>query len=80
MPPSALLLCSMAAVLGTLAVTPLAPDLRVCVVAGLIGLAAFCALARHGSPRFRAIVALALVGAAANAAFRERDAAFPFSE
>lgn len=79
MPSYALLLCAMAAVLGTLAVSQLAPDLRLCVDVGLMAFATTFAFERFGSPRFRAIVALALVAAAANAAFRERDAPNAFT-
>src|SRR5579872_1299236 len=79
MPSYALLLCAMAAVLGTLAVTQLGPDLRLCVDAGLASFAALFAFERLGSARFRALVALALVAAAANAAFRERDAPNAFT-
>ena len=46
MPSCALLLCSIAAVLGTLAVTPVAPDLRLVVDAGLGALAVGAALGR----------------------------------
>ncbi len=72
MPSYALLLCSAAAVLGTLAVAPLGADLRACVGAGLVALAA-AALGRGGSQRFRVLLAACLAGAALNAYWRERD-------
>ena len=70
MPPFALLLCAAAAVLGTLAAAPPAPDVRVCVDAGLALLAVAVGSARCGSPRFRAILAGAFVAAAINAGWR----------
>lgn len=73
MPSYSLLLCSVAAILGTLAVAPLAPDVRVCVVAGFVALAVFFSCARRVSPRFRALVAIALAAAALNAFIRERE-------
>jgi competence protein ComEC len=75
--PLWLLLCSLAAVLGTLAVAPLGPDLRICVVGGLVALAV--AFGR-GSPRFRALLAACLVGAAINALARHDDRAWGFTD
>ncbi len=75
MPPFALILCSAAAVLGTLAATAqtLSLDARVTVGAGL---ATLCAFAFSGSCRprqFRAILVAALVAGAANAEVRQRS-------
>ncbi|MEO6835215.1 MAG: DNA internalization-related competence protein ComEC/Rec2 [Candidatus Tumulicola sp.] len=68
MPPFALVLCSVAAVLGTLAATGrLPPDGRMAAGAGLL---AFCALAfsAYGEPRqFRALLLAALAASAVNA-------------
>lgn len=70
MPPFALILCSAAAVLGTLAATALSLDERACVGAGLVTL---CALAFSGSckPRqFRALLLATLAAATLNAEVR----------
>lgn len=67
MPPHALICCAIATVLGTLAATPLSPDLRIVVVPALVAGVAL-ALYRTGEPpRFRALLLLALVAAAFNA-------------
>jgi competence protein ComEC len=68
MPSFALLLCSIASVLGALAVAPLAPDLRICVAAGLGALALF-AFGRAGSPsrQLRLLLALCFAAAALDA-------------
>ncbi|MGA8532877.1 MAG: DNA internalization-related competence protein ComEC/Rec2 [Candidatus Tumulicola sp.] len=71
MPPYALVLCSSAAVLGTLAATghTLPLDARVTIAAGFAALAAFaCAGSRER--QFRALVVGALVAAALNAGIR----------
>jgi competence protein ComEC len=80
MPPFALLLCSAAAVLGTLAAAATAPDLRVCVDAALTALALAVGSSRCGSPRFRAILAGAFVAAALNAVFRPDSPPGTFAE
>ncbi|HLX25607.1 MAG TPA: DNA internalization-related competence protein ComEC/Rec2 [Candidatus Cybelea sp.] len=72
MPAFALLLCSIAAVLGTLAVAPLSFDLRLvvgCATAGLAGWIAF----GDRPPRLLALLAALFVLAALNAALRERS-------
>ncbi len=79
MPSLALLLCSIAAVLGTLAVTPLAPDLRIVVDCGLGVLAAGAALQRAQLRLFVAVT-VALVAAATNASLRERAATPVFEQ
>ena len=67
-PPFALVLFSAAAVLGTLAVTPgLPPDRRFVVEAGLLALGAFALSGACKPPQFRALLCVALVGAALNA-------------
>ncbi len=73
MPSFALLLCSIAAVLGTLAVTPIGADLRLVVDAGLCTLAAGCAWARPAS--LVMFLGIVLAVAAINAELRERSAA-----
>ncbi|HET6276206.1 MAG TPA: ComEC/Rec2 family competence protein [Candidatus Cybelea sp.] len=72
MPSFALLLCSIGAVLGTLAATPAGPDLRLVVALGFGVLFAFV-LAKGLPARLIALVAIALLGAAGNAALRERS-------
>jgi competence protein ComEC len=69
MPPFALILCSAATVLGTLAATAhdLSPDARVTVGAGLVALCAFAFSGSCKPPQFRALLLAALVIAAANA-------------
>ncbi len=69
MPSWGLLCCSVAALLGTLAVTPLSADFRPVEAIGLAALAAYLCFGRE-SPRFRVVVLLALVAAAANAQLR----------
>ncbi len=69
MPSWGLLCCSVATVLGTLAVTPLSADFRPVEVIGLTALAIYLCFGRE-SPRFRVIVLLALVAGACNAYFR----------
>src|SRR5580704_9962093 len=64
MPSFAIILCAIASVLGTLAVAPLAPDLRALADVGLIAFVLYAAFGRCGPPRFRALLAFALVGAA----------------
>jgi competence protein ComEC len=73
MPSSAILLCAIAAVLGTLVVTPLSPDLRALADLAVAALAIPAAFGRCGPPRFRVLLALALVGAAANAELHGRS-------
>jgi competence protein ComEC len=72
-PSYTLLLCAAAAVLGTLAVTPLGPDLRL-VVALAVGVICAAALSRRLPGRLVALLAIALLAAAANAALHERFA------
>ncbi|MGA8326809.1 MAG: DNA internalization-related competence protein ComEC/Rec2 [Candidatus Cybelea sp.] len=73
MPSFALLLCSIASLLGALAVAPLPADLRICVAAGLGALALF-ALRRGGSlPRqLRLLLAFCLAAAALDAQVHQR--------
>ena len=73
MPSFALLLCSMAAVLGTLAVTPVRPDLRLVVDAGLAALGVGTAWGRLPS-RLAMLSGIALVAAGINAELRQRAA------
>lgn len=72
MPAFALLLCSIAAVLGTLAVAPLSFDLRLVVDCALVALTAWGAC---GGWRLRLVALLTALFAlaAANASFRERS-------
>lgn len=73
MPAYALLLCSIASVLGTIGVTPLPPDVRLVTSGALIALAVYAA--RWCAPWWLAALLLAtLVAAAFNAAWRERTA------
>jgi ComEC/Rec2-related protein len=69
MPPFALVLCSCAAVLGTLAATAqtLPLDARITVGAGLVALCAFASSSRCEPRQVRALVLGALVAAAVNA-------------
>jgi competence protein ComEC len=72
MPPYALILCSAAAVLGTLAATARTLPLDARMIVGA-GLAALCAFAFSGScrpPQFRALLLAALVAAALNTGLR----------
>ncbi len=71
MPPFTLILCAAAAVLGTLAVAPLGPDLRLVVV---LAIGAICAAALSGRlpSRLAALAAIVLLAGAASAAVRER--------
>lgn len=73
MPSFTLLLCAAAAVLGTLAVTPLGPDLRLVVA---LGVGAICvpALSRRLPGHLVALLAMVLLAAAANAVLHERFA------
>jgi competence protein ComEC len=71
----ALLLCSIASVLGTLGVTPLPPDVRLVAIGGLTALAFYAASARCSPRRLAALLLAALAAAALNAAWRQRDAA-----
>lgn len=73
MPSFALLLCSIASLLGALAVAPLPADLRICVAAGLGALALF-ASRRGGSPprQLRLLLALCLAAAALDAQVHQR--------
>ncbi len=73
MPPFALVLFSAAAVLGTLAVTPgLPPDRRFVIEAGVLALGAFALSGACKPPQFRALLCVALVGAALNAEWHAR--------
>ncbi len=72
MPSFALILCSMAAVLGTLAVMPIGPDLRLVVDAGLGTLAVGSVWVRPAS--LIVLLGIVLALAAANAELRERTA------
>jgi competence protein ComEC len=72
MPSFAIVLCALASVLGTLAVTPLPADLRALAWAGIVALAFYASSERCGPPRFRALLVLALVGAALNAELHQR--------
>jgi competence protein ComEC len=72
MPSSAILLCAAASVLGTLAATPLPSDVRAAAGAGLLAFAACAVLGPCGPPRFRVLLAAALVAFAANAELRAR--------
>ncbi len=76
MPSWGLLCCSVATVLGTLAVTPLSADFRPVEVIGLAALALYLCFGRE-SPRFRVVVLLALVAAASNAYFRQNGERIP---
>lgn len=75
MPSYALLLCSLASVLGTLAVLPLSPDVRTVADAGLAVLAIYVLSGRCGPPRFRVLLVIALVGAGFNAELRPQTQA-----
>lgn len=66
MPLWGVLACAVATVLGTLAVVPLSSDLRPLEIVALCALVAYVCFG-HESPRFRAALLLALVGAAWNA-------------
>jgi competence protein ComEC len=72
MPSWGLLCFSVAAVVGTLAVAPLAPDLRPIEFLALGAAVTYAAFGRE-PPRFRAAVIAALVLAAANAAVHQRE-------
>jgi competence protein ComEC len=68
MPPFALVVCAVAAVLGTLAAAGTLPiDERVTVVGGFVVLGAFALSRSCEPPQFRALVLATLVAAAANA-------------
>jgi competence protein ComEC len=73
MPPFALILCSAATVLGTLAATAqgLSLDARMTVGAGLVALCAFAFSGSCGPRQFRALLLAALVAAAINAEVRQ---------
>jgi competence protein ComEC len=70
MPSVAILLCAIASVLGTLAAAPVGADLRTIVDAGLLAFVAYVGFARCGPPRFRVLLATALVASAVNAGLR----------
>ena len=72
--PYALVLAAAAVVLGTLAVTPLAPDVRVPVSAACVALAGFACSGRCGSGRVRALVLCLLAAGALNAIWHEHGA------
>lgn len=72
MPAFALLLCSTAAVLGTLAVAPLSRDLRLVVDCAMVGMAASGTFAGW-SRRLLPLLAVLFLAGAANAALRERS-------
>ena len=72
MPSFAIVLIAIAAVLGTLVVTPVSPDLRAVADLCTTALAVYVAVGPCGPPRFRVLVALALVAAATNAEVRQR--------
>ncbi|MBV8345291.1 MAG: DNA internalization-related competence protein ComEC/Rec2 [Candidatus Eremiobacteraeota bacterium] len=72
MPSFAILLCAIASVLGALAVAPLAPDLRTVVAAGAAAFGAYAVFGRC-APRFRVLLATALLASAANAELRVLD-------
>ncbi|MGB6644824.1 MAG: hypothetical protein WBE35_07315, partial [Candidatus Cybelea sp.] len=69
--PSALLLCSMAAVLGTLAVTPVGPDIRLRAAAGF---AAFGVAAAWGRwpLQLLGLAGIVLAASGANAELHQR--------
>lgn len=71
-PSWGLLCCAIVCVLGTLAVTPLGPDLRPLESLGFVALAVYVSFGRE-SPRFRAALLLALAAAACNAEFHRRN-------
>ncbi len=73
MPSSAILLCAVASVLGTLAAAPLESDVRAVAGAGLLAFAAYAVFGPCGPPRFRVLLAAALVASAANAELRGRS-------
>jgi competence protein ComEC len=72
MPACALLLCSIASVLGTLGVAPLPPDVRLVAIGGMTALALYAASAWCSARRLGALLLGAVVAAAFNAAWRER--------
>jgi competence protein ComEC len=73
MPSFALLLCSIASLLGALAVAPLPADLRICVAAGLGALALFALRPGGSLPRqLRLLLALCLATAALDAQIHQR--------
>ncbi len=74
MPAYALLLCSIASVLGTLGVTPLPADVRLVAIGGLTALALYSASAWCAPRRLAALLLAALAAAAFNAAWRQRAA------
>jgi competence protein ComEC len=67
--PSALLLCSIAAILGTLAATPTDPDIRLLSGAGLAALAV-AALCGRWPPKLLMLTAIALLASGINAELR----------
>jgi competence protein ComEC len=71
MPPFALLLCSVAAVLGTLTVMPLAPDLRAVVTIASGGLAILALFDRRVS-RLAVLLLAVFAAAAVNGALQQR--------
>ena len=72
MPSWGLLFFASVSVLGTLAVMPLGPDVRALESLGLAAVAVYVSLGRE-APRFRAALFLALVAAAGNAEFHQRN-------
>ncbi|MBV8532048.1 MAG: DNA internalization-related competence protein ComEC/Rec2 [Candidatus Eremiobacteraeota bacterium] len=72
MPSYSLLLCAAAAVLGTLAASPLGPDLRLCTGAIVVAGAAWAACNRTGTPKLYALFAVSFAAAALNANLRQR--------
>jgi competence protein ComEC len=74
MPAFALILCAVAAVLGTLALTPSSPDLRLVVDGALGALAAGTAAGKLGPPQLTLLAGAFLVAGGLNAQLR-RDAA-----
>src|ERR1700727_2574211 len=73
MPSAVLLYVAAAAIVGSLAVAPLAPDVRPIELIALAAAATYVLFGRQ-SPRFRAIVITTLVLYATHAAVERRDA------
>jgi competence protein ComEC len=69
--PSALLLCSMAAVLGTLAVTPVGPDIRLLAAAGFAAFGVAAAWVRW-PPQLLGLAGIVLAASGANAELHQR--------
>ena len=66
MPPFGLVACAIAAVLGTLAASPLPPDVRAIVTAGVVGAGVFNMARPRRSAAFRTAVVAVLVASYAN--------------